>query len=547
MLDNNLPEPWYRNAVLYQIYPLSFADSNGDGYGDIRGIIDRLDYLNDGTAESLGVTALWLSPIYASPMADFGYDVSDYESINPIFGSLNDFDELLARAHERGMKLIMDFVPNHTSVEHAWFKEAGASRSSDKRDYYIWADPAPDGGPPNNWLSRFGGPAWTLDQTTGQYYLHSFLPEQPDLNWRSPRVREAMLGILRFWLGRGVDGFRTDAALSLLKDEQLRDNPPDPSYVAGISDPADQFLQVYSTVAAGVGEIIGSFCEVLSEAGDDRFLVTEAYLGVTGMSALYRVCDAHPVHSPFNFNLMALPWDAASYRTFIDEYEASLRPQDWPNYVLGNHDHKRLASRLNPLQARLAAMLQLTLRGLPVVYYGDELGLPDAEVSEGQLRDPWGKRVPGLGLGRDPQRSPMPWDTTAGYGFSQAKPWLPFVSGAAGLSVAAQERQPDSGWQMYRHLIHLRQTMPALVEGEYRSLDARCPQVFAFMRETGTHRVCVVLNFSKEPQTARLGKLGVWIAGTITIDGNGETHDGGVLELNGYEGRVYEMMRGAQA
>lgn len=547
MLDNNLPEPWYRKAVLYQLYPLSFADSDADGYGDLRGIIDHLDYLNDGTADSLGVTALWLSPIYDSPMADFGYDVADYERINPVFGTLADFDELLELVHARGMKVIMDFVPNHTSIEHAWFKDAGSSRESSKRDWYIWADPSATGGVPNNWLAQFGGSAWTLSASTGQYYLHSFLPEQPDLNWRNPEVREAMIGVLRFWLQRGVDGFRTDSAMSLLKDEQLRDNPPNPNYVPGVDDPSDALLRVYSAVGDEVGEIIGSFCEVLSESDGDRLLVSEVTLGITGLGKLYRACDAHPVHMPFNFNLMKLPWGAASYRTFIDEYEASLRPQDWPNYVLGNHDSKRLASRLEPLQARLAAMLQLTLRGLPVLYYGDELGLPDAGVTADQERDPWGKLVPGLGLGRDPERSPMPWDATAGYGFSQAKPWLPFVTGAAGLSVAAQVREPDSMWQMYRHLIHMRQTMPALAEGEYRSLDAGNPQIYAFMRETGVHRVCVVLNFSNEPQSARLGKLGNWIAGTITVDGDGVTHAGGELELAGYEGRVYELARGADA
>jgi alpha-glucosidase len=545
MNNSNLTEPWYRQAILYHLYPLSFADSNADGFGDLRGIIDHLDYLNDGTAESLGVTALWLSPIYASPMADFGYDVANFEIINPLFGTLADFDELLARAHERGMRLIMDFVPNHTSIEHAWFKDARVSRSSDKRDFYIWADPAADGGPPNNWLSRFGGPAWSLDAASGQYYLHTFLPEQPDLNWRNPLVREAMLSVLRFWLGRGVDGFRTDSATSLLKDEQLRDNPPNPAYVPGVSHPADRFLQVFSAVEDEVGKIIGSFCEVLAEAGNDRFLVTEAYLGISGMSKLYHACDAHPVHAPFNFNLMTLPWDAAAYRSFIDEYEASLRPEDWPNYVLGNHDHQRLASRVEPLQARLAAMLQLTLRGLPVVYYGDELGLPDADVAKDQLRDPVSRLLPGLGLGRDPERSPMPWDTTVGYGFSLAKPWLPFVRGAAEYSVAVQERQPDSTWQLYRHLIHLRQTMPALNDGDYRSLDAGCPQIFAFMREIGSHRVCVVLNFSADPMTANLGKVGAWIAGTVTVDGDGEDFDGGELNLAGFEGRVYELRRGA--
>ncbi len=544
MLDNKLHDTWYRQAVLYHLYPLSFADSDGDGYGDIPGIIRHLDYLNDGTAESLGITALWLSPIYASPMADFGYDVSDYERINPLFGTMGDFDHLLAEAHDRGMKVMMDFVPNHTSTEHEWFKSSRASRESDRRDWYLWADPAPDGGPPNNWLSHFGGPAWTLDRSTKQYYLHSFLPEQPDLNWRNPEVRAAILEVLRFWIKRGVDGFRTDAVMALLKDAQLRDNPPNPAYVEGTSDPAEEFLQVYSAVEDEVAEIIGSLCNVLAEGGDDKLLVTEAYLDIPGMSALYRACEEHPVHAPFNFNLMTLPWGAAAFRSFIDEYEASLRPQDWPNYVLGNHDHKRLASRLGPLQARLVAMLQLTLRGLPVVYYGDELGLPDAKVTADQVRDPWETRVPGRGFGRDPERSPLPWSPEAGYGFTTGRPWLPFVERAAALSVAAQERQPDSMLQLYRHLIHLRQTMPALRDGDYRSLDARNPDVFAFMRETVAHRVCVVLNFSDQPQTATLGAVGAWIAGTVSVDGDGEVHTGGTVKLLGYEGRVYEYRRG---
>ena len=544
MLDYNVPDHWFRRAVLYHLYPLSFADSNDDGFGDIRGIIEHLDYLNDGTSASLGVTALWLSPIYASPMADFGYDVADYQAIDPRFGSLGDFDELLSLAHARGMKIIMDFVPNHTSNQHAWFKDSDSSLASVKRDWYVWADPASDGGAPNNWLAQFGGSAWTLSETTGQYYLHTFLPEQPDLNWRNPEVRQAMLGVLRFWLDRGVDGFRTDAALSLLKDEQLRDDPPNPSFVSGVSDPSDALLRVYSAVTDEADEVIGSFCEVLSKSGGDRLLLSEVTLGITGLSKLYRACDMHPVHAPFNFNLMTLPWDAASYRTFIDEYEASLRPQDWPNYVVGNHDKKRLASRLEPLQARLTAMLQLTLRGLPVVYYGDELGLPDAAVAGSQVRDPWELRVPGLGLGRDPERSPMPWNTSAGHGFSKTSPWLPFVRGAAKLSVAVQERQPDSTLNLYRHLIHLRQVLPALWDGDYRSMESDNRQVFAYMRETGAHRVCVILNFSSKPQRVTMGRIGVCIGGTITIDGDGAEHIGGPLDLAGFEGRIYELRRG---
>ena len=540
-------EPWYRRATLYHVYPLSFADSDGDGYGDLQGIINRLDYLNDGTAESLGVDALWLSPVYVSPMADWGYDVEDYRRIDPRFGDLATFDRLVAAAHERDMRIMLDFVPNHTSKEHAWFKQASASRQANKRDWYLWADPSPDGSLPNNWKSRFGGPAWTLDGTTGQYYMHTFLPEQPDLNWRNPAVAEAMRGVLRFWLARGVDGFRTDAVASLLKDTQLRDNPPDPAYVAGVSDPADEFQQVYSAMTADLGSILGSFCEVLAEADQDAFLVTEAYLDIPGMSALYRACEVHPVHAPFNFNLMNLPWGAASYRGFIDEYEASLRPQDWPNYVIGNHDHKRLASRLTGSQARLMALLQLTLRGLPVIYYGDELGLPDATVVTGELRDPLELRVPGRGLGRDPERSPMPWDATAGYGFTSGSPWLPFVSGAAALSVDSQEHDPDSTLHLYRHLIHLRKAMPALMGGDYRSLEAGHPDVYAYMRETGSHRVCVLLNFSGQSVVANVGDIGAWIAGTTLVDGDGSVHAGGNLSLEAFEGRMYELMRGPSA
>ena len=546
MLRASQPEPWYRRAVLYHVYPLSFADGGSDGYGDLRGLINHLDYLNDGTAESLGVGALWLSPIFASPMADFGYDVSDYRAINPVFGSMVDFDELLERAHARGIRIMLDFVPNHTSVQHAWFTSSSSGTQDPKRDWYIWADGKPGGAPPNNWKSRFGGPAWTFDEATGQWYLHTFLPDQPDLNWRNPAVREAMMEVLRFWLRRGVDGFRTDAVEALLKDAQLRDNPPNPAYVPGVSDPADEFMQVYSAMSGELGDILNSFCEVLAESDDERYLVTEAYLGIAGMSALYHACAIHPVHAPFNFNLMSLPWSGSGYRDFIDTYEASLRPQDWPNYVVGNHDHMRLGTRLTPLQARLTALLQMTLRGLPVVYYGDELGLPDAVVPEDRARDPWGKRVPGFGFGRDPERSPLPWTNEHYHGFSDQRPWLPFVNEAASFSIETQERDPESMLHLYRHLIHLRNTMPALIEGDYRSLDLGNDDVFSFMRETGSHRICVVLNFSHVSQSVAAGDLGRCIAGTVDPLGDGTSHTDGSLLLAGYEGRVYEIASGVK-
>ena len=300
-------KPWYRRAVLYQIYPLSFADANADGYGDLRGIINHLDYLNDGTADSLGVGAIWLSPVYASPMTDWGYDISDHCAIDRTFGTMADFDRLVSEAHLRGIKVVMDYVANHTSIEHAWFEESRSTLTNAKRDWYIWSDPKPDGSPPNNWLSRFGGSAWKFEEQTGQYYLHSFLETQPDLNWRNPDVRTAMLDVLRFWLKRGVDGFRADAVLSLVKDSHLRDNPPNPAFVKGVSDPADKFLETYSAMKEPLGNVLGGFCNVIA-SHDDTYLVSEAYLDVAGLHELYGACREHPIHAPLNFNLMSIHW-----------------------------------------------------------------------------------------------------------------------------------------------------------------------------------------------------------------------------------------------
>jgi alpha-glucosidase len=539
-------DPWYRHSTLYHIYPLSFADSNGDGYGDLRGIIDHLDYLNDGGAGSLGVGAVWLSPVYLSPMADWGYDVADHTAIDPRFGTMADFDELLVKLHERDVKLLMDFVPNHTSVLHPWFTQARRSKSDPKRDWYIWADPAADGGPPNNWLSYFGGDAWEFDEASGQYYLHTFLPEQPDLNWRNPEVRAAMLDVLRFWLNKGVDGFRTDAVLGIIKDAQLRDDPPNPNYKAGVSDPADEFLRLHSSGQSELSEVIGSFCDVLAEK-DARFLLSEAYLNIPGLHQMYEICRRHPVHAPFNFNLMGLAWSAQGYRGFIDEYEASLGPDDWPNYVLGNHDRHRLASRLGPERARLLAVLQLTLRGLPVIYYGEELGMPDTPIRPGDVRDPLELRVTGRGLGRDPARTPLPWSPDSGGGFTTATPWLPLGPTASALNVETEDRDPASSLHLYRHLIHLRRTSPALIEGDYRSLDLHNAYVYAYVRETEQQKFLIVLNFDLNPTTIELkGAVGNWVAGTHEVTGDGEPAEPGKLELQPYEGRVYELRRRAK-
>ncbi len=541
MIDPNQTSPWYRRTVLYQIYPLSFADSNGDGYGDLAGIIDKLDYLGGADGESLGVGAIWISPVFKSPMADWGYDVADYTAIDPRFGTMADFDRLLAESHRRGIKVILDFVANHTSTEHPWFVESKSSRTNPKRDWYIWADPKPDGSEPNNWLSRFGGSAWTYHEPTGQYYLHTFLAAQPDLNWRNTGVREAMLGVLKFWLGRGVDGFRADALTSLIKDDQLRDNPADPSYVEGVSRPADRYFETYSAMTgeltSTLSGVVASFCDVLATQ-DDTYLLSEAYLGIEGLQQLYGACQAHPIHAPFNFNLMKLPWQAAQFRDFIDEFEAALGPDDWPNYVLGNHDVSRLASRLGQAKARLLSLILLTLRGLPVIYAGDELGLENGTITAAAKRDVAGEAA---GESRDGGRTPMPWDVDGG--FSAAEPWLPYSSDWHEHNVATEERNPSSMLMLYRQLIHLKTANPALTEGDYRSLDVGQTDVFAFAREAGTQRFYILANFSDEPITVTLGRIGTWIAGSHTPYGDGVAHLGGKIVLQGLEGRIYEERR----
>ncbi len=540
MLHPHVHDPWYRRETLYQIYPLSWADANGDGFGDLRGIIQHLDYLNDGTAASLGIGAIWLSPIYRSPMADWGYDVADHCAVDPRFGTMADFDELVTVAHERGMKVLLDYVPNHTSVEHEWFRDARLSRQSAKRDWYIWADPAADGGPPNNWLSRFGGSAWTLDEATGQYYLHTFLAQQPDLNWRNPAVRQAMLGVLRFWLRRGVDGFRTDAVSSLLKDEQLRDDPPNPDYRPGISSPADANLRLHSSSQGGVTELLGSFCEVVAES-PSGFLLSEVYANLPQLQALYGACHEHPVHAPFNFNLLALDWSAASYRSFLDAYEASLGPEDWPNYVLGNHDRPRLVERVGEERARLLVFLQFTLRGLPIIYNGDELGLHNVVKDTTISQDSAAQVLTVADFDRDAARAPMPWTAQpGGYGFTTGQPWLPAAPDSLAHNVASEERDPDSMLYLYRHLIHLRRSLGALAQGSYRSLDSGNPAVLAFVRETGPMNCYILVNFAEIPQVVKLGIIGHWVAGTHEVEGDGQLHGGGPIELAPHEARLYE-------
>jgi alpha-glucosidase len=483
---------WWQTGIIYQIYPRSFMDGNADGVGDLRGVISRLDYL-----QWLGVDCIWLSPIYPSPMADFGYDVSDYCNIHPLFGNLADFDELLGEAHRRGMKLILDFVPNHTSDEHPWFTQSRSSRDNAKRDWYIWHDPAPGGGPPNNWLSNFGGPAWTFDQTTGQYYFHAFLAKQPDVNWRNPQLRAAMHDVLRFWMRRGVDGFRVDVIYHIVKDDQFRDNPRNPDYKAG-TNPTHEFLATYTADRPEVHDIIAGMRRVLDEF-PQRMMVGEVYLPIERLVTYYGD-SGNGVHMPFNFQLVTLPWKAKTIANAIDGYEAALPGYGWPNWVLGNHDNPRLASRAGRDQARVAAMLLLTLRGTPTLYYGDEIGMTDVPILPHQVQDPFEKQVPGMGLGRDPERTPMQWDGGPNAGFSSAKPWLPVASDAGRFNVAAEREDPRSLLTLYRRLIQLRRAEPALHQGRYHTVTGD-DHVIAYQRSEGSKEFLMVLNLSPVPQT----------------------------------------------
>ncbi len=491
-----MSEPhWWQKAVIYQIYPRSFQDGDGDGVGDLEGILGRVDYL-----EWLGVDAVWISPIYPSPMADFGYDVANYVDVDPLFGTLEDFDRLVAALHGRDIRLILDLVPNHTSDRHPWFLEAKSSRQSPRRDWYIWRDPAPGGGPPNNWVSQAGGSAWTLDPATGQYYYHAFLAEQPDLNWRNPMVRAAIYDVLRFWLARGTDGFRVDVLWHMIKDAEFRDDPVNPDYREDEPD----FRRVRPLYSADRPEVLGIAVEmrnVLEEHPGDRLLIGEIYLPVERLAAYYGP-DLGAVHLPFNFNLMWAKWRPAAILELVRQYEAALPEGAWPSWVLGNHDQMRIASRVGAAQARVAMVLLLTLRGTPTLYNGDELGLEDVPIPPAQARDPFGLNMPGTGQGRDPERTPMPWDTSANCGFTTGEPWLPLGAGRAGQSVAVQKDAPGSMLTLTRALLELRRQEPALATGAFAPLEVE-GDALAYTRTAGTRRFVVILNLEPRPKTIR--------------------------------------------
>ena len=480
---------WWRDGAIYQIYPRSFSDSNGDGFGDLNGITEKLDYI-----QSLGVDAIWLSPIYPTPDADFGYDVSDYTNIDPRFGTLQDFDRFLAAAHERCLRIVLDLVLNHTSDQHPWFLESKKDKTNPKRDWYLWRDPAPNGGAPNNWASVFGGPGWELDKTTGQYYFHMFYKEQPDVNWRNPEVRQAMLDVFRFWLERGVDGFRLDVFNCYFKDEEFRSNP----VKAGLRR-FDRLVHIYDNDRPEMLPLLEEIRSLLDEY-PERYAIGETFLSTPKTAALYSETDR--LHAAFNFDFIKFPWWPGSYLKGVQKWEQSLHPETWPTYVLNNHDVKRIATRIgkgnDDERLKVAAAFLLTQRGTPFLYYGEEIGMRDIPVRKrSEIKDPIGKRYWPFMIGRDGCRSPMQWDGSAQAGFSTGQPWLPVHENAMQRSVAAQENDPLSILHFYRDLLKLRRETPALRRGMTIMLTQDSRAILGYLRQTADQTVLVALNFRK--------------------------------------------------
>ena len=516
--------PWWQRGVIYQVYPRSFADASGDGVGDLAGVIDRLDYL----ARTLGVEAIWLSPFYRSPMRDFGYDISDHTDVDPLFGDLATIDRLVSEVHRRGLKLIVDYVLNHTSVDHSWFEESRSSRESERRDWYLWRDPKPDGSAPNNWISVFGGPAWALDERTGQCYLHLFDKSMPDLNWRAPGARRAMLDVVRFWLDRDVDGFRIDVAHLIMKDPELRDNPPPAGDGGGgFHKPMgdyDSQLHLHDKAHPDVHGVYRELREIVDghEHGRARVTIGDPRVRVGEVGVLLRRRARRAAHA---VQLRAPEHGVERGRRARGGGRARIALPEgaWPNWVLGNHDESRVATRVGPAGARLAMML----RGTPTIYNGDELGMEDVDVPPELVRDPMELLRPGTGVGRDPARAPMPWTRGENAGFSPpgAAPWLPLPPDARRISVEAQLADPGSMLSLTRRLLALRRASPALAAGDYRELSAQGERCLCFLRESAGRRVLVALNFESSEQVLDLGSLGAGeLLASTAMDRDGAGH-----------------------
>ncbi len=491
--------PWWRGSVIYQIYPRSFQDTNGDGVGDLRGIIDRLDYV-----AGLGVDAVWIAPFFRSPMHDFGYDIADYRDVDPLFGNLGDFDDLLEKAHALGLRVMIDQVLSHTSSEHPWFGESRRSRDNPRADWYVWVDPAADGGVPNNWISLFGGSAWEWEPARGQYYLHNFLATQPDLNFHNPDVRRAMLDNVRFWLERGVDGLRLDSINFCFHDQQLRDNPPKPpeKRVGRGFSPDNPYAAQYHWYNNTRPENLGFLVELRDLFNQYPGTVTLGEIASEdSLKTMAEYTNGKRLHMSYSFELLSSDFSARHIRTTVEQLEQRMS-DGWPCWAISNHDVERVVTRWGGTQAppqlgnQLTAMV-CSLRGSVCIYQGEELGLPEAEVPYEALRDPYGIAFWPDFKGRDGCRTPMPWDDTSHAGFSPVEPWLPIPARHRAMAVTVQDGDPASTLNGFRRFMHWRQAQPALCHGTIRFLDTPEP-VLAFVRETADQRLLAVFNLSAD-------------------------------------------------
>jgi alpha-glucosidase len=524
-------EQWWQRALIYQLVVPSFLDSDGDGFGDLGGVRAKLDYL-----AWLGVDALWLSPIYPSPFKDLGYDVRGFTDVEPKLGTLAAFDALVAAAHARDIRIILDWVPNHSSSEHPWFIESCASRDSDKREWYIWRDPRPDGSPPNNWISVFGGSVWEWHEPTGQYYLHTFHATQPDLNWRHPAVREAMAGSLRFWIERGADGFRVDACCLLFKDEEFRDNPENPNFEASKDGPDAQLLPEHTRDQPGLHEALAELRSLADTYASRPVLLGELYLPLEKLVAFYGN-ESPELQLPLNMSLAWTDWNATALGAALDDYHATIAERGWPCHLLSTHDVPRIVRRAGAAQSRVAAMLLLTLPGTSILYYGEEIGMRGVEIPRQEAQDPQGKRT---GRNRDPQRTPMQWEAGPRGGFSTAEPWLPVGDIEPALHVAGQRADPHSLLNLYRRLIALRRKEPSLADGRYARVDCAAP-VLGYRREDA-RCILVLLNLGGNPETVPLPESRADVLLSTLLDRDAEPcaktvtlrpHEGLMLSLPG--------------
>lgn len=528
---------WWKDGIIYQIYPRSFSDSDNDGIGDLPGIMTRLDYL-----QYLGVDAIWLSPVYPSSQIDFGYDVSNYTDIDPLFGSLKDFDNLVKEAHNRNIRVIMDLVLNHTSDDHPWFIQSRKSRDNPYRDWYIWRDPKSNGAPPNNWFSIFGGKAWEYEQTTEQYYLHSFHTKQPDLNWRNPLVQKAILSVLKFWLERGTDGFRLDVFNTYFKHAQLPNNPCQPG-IRGF----ERQRHFYDMDQPEMIPLLQEFRKLLDRY-PERYMVGETQLATPAKAAFYSGPDR--LHTAFNFKLMECGWNPVRFLDAIKQLELATSDPIWPSNVLNNHDNPRSVTRwhdnLQDARAKVGATLLLTLRGTPFIYNGEEIGMRNIKLKRNEIKDPPGKRYWPLYKGRDGCRSPMQWDASDYSGFSKSKPWLPLNLDYHVRNVYNQQNDQNSLLNCYRHLIGLRRKNAALRRGDFSIVKSRNHRCIIYLRSYRKNKLLVALNFSKKTQKLNLEHTdnNWWREVFSTHPSRLKSVSLKSIKLESYQATIFELIEG---